>query len=802
VRSAAGRVPRATASFGTVSDPSGPLGGLHVLRIGAGIATAYCAKLLTDLGAHVVAVEPPGGDPLRAHRGGAPGIDDRVDESRTGPLFAYLHAGTRSVTDAAAVPGLLAGADLVVLGQDSPAIAPGVTAEALRASHPDLPVVSVTPFGTTGPLAAVAATEFTVEAWSGWIDARGYDGRPPVQQGGRLAEFIAGVYAAVGALAMVRAGGADIEVAWSEAIAGTLNHPTLYRDFTGAPAFTSRGLDYPSVERCKDGWVGLCIFTVQQWNDFASLIGRDDLVGDDRFTSMGARGKNRELAIETIQPWLDEHTAAEIVELGGLFRVPVAFIGNGRDLHTFDHLVEREVFVENPSGGFRQPRPVFNLSATPACAVGPVPAAGEADGSARLWAAPTRARRAADVTRRPLAGVRILDFTAFWAGPAATHLLRTLGAEVVKVEARKRPDGMRMATIAKVTDPDWLERGPTFHAVNPGKQSILVDMTTPEGRAVLLQLAAGVDGVIENFTPRVMQNAHLLYEDFAAVNPGIVMVRMPGFGLDGPWRDHSGFAQTMEQTSGMGWMCGYRDAKPIVRSTCDPIAGAHAALAFLAALDHRERTGEGQLVELPMVEVALQVTAEQTTTWSADGFLLERDGNRGPYAAPQGLYACQPHSQRGDEQWVAISVAEDAQWHTLVDVVDDARLRDGALATRAARHAQHDRIDDVLGEWTASRDRDDVVAALLAPGVPAAPVWNQSFIDEIAQFDARGYWQRVTHPVVGELQLPASGLWSSSFDLSYEASAPTLGQHTDDVLLAAGVAPDELRSLRERGIVG
>jgi crotonobetainyl-CoA:carnitine CoA-transferase CaiB-like acyl-CoA transferase len=776
-----------------VPEPSGPLAGLHVLRAGEGIATAYCTKLLTDLGAEVVFVEPPGGDPLRVHRASQPG----VPSDTMGPLFAYLHAGAHSVTDRAAIGGLLAWADLVVLGRDAQWLAPGLDASSLRVTQPGLPVVTISPFGTTGPLADVPATEFTVEAWTGWIDARGYDGRPPVQQGGRLAEYISGALGAVAGLAALRAGGADVEVSWSEAIAGTLNHPTLYRDFTGAPAFTSRGLDYPSVERCKDGWVGLCIFTVQQWNDFASLIGRDDLVGDDRFTSMGARGRNRDLAIGVIQPWLDEHTAAEIVELGGLFRVPVAFIGNGRNLHTFDHLVERNAFVDNPSGGFRQPRPVFRLSATPARAVGSAPGVGDADSSVDRLTGPSRPRHRGEPSPKPLAGVRVVDFTAFWAGPSATHLLRALGADVVKVEARQRPDGMRMATIAKVTDPDWLERGPTFHAVNPGKRSILVDMTRPEGRELLLELAASADGVIENFTPRVMHNAGLLYDDFAAVNPGIVMIRMPGFGLDGPWRDHSGFAQTMEQTSGMGWMCGYRDAKPIVRSTCDPIAGMHAALAFLAALDHRDRTGRGQLVELPMVEVALQVTAEQTVTWSAEGYLLERDGNRGPYAAPQGVYGCD-----GDEQWLAISVVDDDQWAALREVVGDARLADPRLGDRAGRHRLHDLVDEVLAEWAADKERDPTVQVLLGAGVPAAPVWNQSFIDELPHLRERGYWQRVEHPVVDDLTLPATGMWSTTLDLSYAHGAPLLGQHTDEVLLGAGVRPERLQSLKDLGVVG
>jgi crotonobetainyl-CoA:carnitine CoA-transferase CaiB-like acyl-CoA transferase len=770
------------------------LDGLHVVRIGDDLASAYCCKLLTDLGAEVVRVEPGGGDPLRRHSAARPGVPTDGD----GALFSYLHAGTASAPPTHQ-DDLLAWADLLVLGRSTALAVPSL--EQVRATQPDLPVVTTSPYGSTGPLADLPATEFTVEAWAGFIDARGYVDLPPVQQGNRAGELISGAMTALAGLAVVRAGGGDIDVSWMETIASTLNFPTLYRDFTGAPAFTSRGLDYPSVERCKDGLIGLCIFTPQQWNDFAALMGRDDLIDDERFTSMGARGRNREVVIETIQPWLDDHTAEEIVELCGLFRVPVAFIGNGRDLHAFPHFVERGEFVENPDGGFRQPRPPFTLTATPAREIGHVPA--NASASAEHTAAgPSRARRGAIAGGRPLDGVRILDLTAFWAGPSATHFLRTLGAEVIKVEGRMRPDGMRLATIAPPTDPDWMEKGPTFHAVNPGKRSILVDMAKPEGRDVVLRLAATCDGVFENFTPRVMENLGLLYEHLRPANPKIVMVRMPGFGLDGPWRDRAAFGQTIEQLSGMGWLCGQPGATPIVRSTCDPIAGMHAALAFVAALDHRDRTGEGQLIEAPMIEAALQITAEQTITWSADSYLQERAGNRSPHAAPQGLYACAGDGAV-DERWLAISIVDDEQWAALVGVVGDDRLRgQPSVFDAAVRHVRHDDIDEVLADWAAGLDRSTALDRLLDAGVPAAPVWNQSFIDDIDQLAVHGYWQTVRHPVVGEIDLPSTGMSSRSLDLSFVAAAPLLGEHTDEVLLAAGITQDELGELKEAGVVG
>ena len=268
----------------------------------------------------------------------------------------------------------------------------------------------------------------------------------------------------------------------------------------------------------------------------------------------------------------------------------------------------------------------------------PAPRLGDADGES-LWESRLSTPQA-PTDDAPLTGVRVVDFTAFWAGPAATHLLATLGADVVKIESPARPDGMRFATTRPPSDPEWVEYSPTFHAANPGKRSVAIDFSTAEGRELVLRLVERADVVIENFTPRVMPNVGLDYDTLAARRPGLVMVRMPAFGLDGPWRDHSGFAQTSEQVSGIAWLTGTPAIEPIVRSTVDPIAGIHGALAVVAALAHRRRTGNGLLVELPMAEVALNVAAEPIVTWSAYGTLLERQGARGPHGAPQNVYAC------------------------------------------------------------------------------------------------------------------------------------------------------------------
>jgi crotonobetainyl-CoA:carnitine CoA-transferase CaiB-like acyl-CoA transferase len=788
-----------------MGDGSFPLAGLRVLEASEGIAGAYATKLLADQGAEVVKLERAGGgDPLRRWAASQPDEPPPAN----GALFEFLNSGKSSVTagDGAIIGGLLEWAEVIIRGPAADqllGIPPGDLPGRARAC-----VVTISPFGSGTWAAGASINEFTLQGWCGLLSSLGNATGPPLQMGAGVGQYAAGALAAMAALAgrqwEERSGQpAAIDVSAVEVMAVCLlNYPTLYRQFTGNPSVFSRGKgDWPSVVRCRDGWIGLCIFTAQQWADFAAMIGRPDLETDERLNSMGGRGRNRELARSVIEPWLAEHTAEEIHQLGGLFRVPVALIGNGRSVLEMDHFVAREVFEVHPAG-FRQPRSPLRFSAGSVRTPARAPDAGAGTLDHRPGSVPAGEDgapvRPGVPSVRPLEGLTIVDLTAFWAGPAASHLLCALGADVIKIESHKRPDGMRYATVKSPTDPDWREYSPTFHATNPGKRSVCIDFSIPSGRQLLLRLIEGADAVIENFTPRVMDNAGLTYDELTKHRADIIVVRMPGFGLDGPWREHGGFAQTMEQVSGVGWLTGAPDTEPIIRSTMDPVTGIHAAFALIAAVEHRRRTGAGQLVEVPMVEVALNVAAEQVLTYTAYGHLIERQGDRGP-AAPQGVYQC-----TGDDQWVALAVETDQHWRAMRQVMGEPEWAAASdLASRGDRRIHHDRIDGELTAWFARRDRDAVVEALLAAGVPAAPVWDQMALGDLPQLHDRGFFQRLHHPIVGDVDLPGIGLRSAQIDFRYRAAAPTVGQHTVAVLQERlGCDDAELAALAADGAIG
>jgi crotonobetainyl-CoA:carnitine CoA-transferase CaiB-like acyl-CoA transferase len=337
-------------------------------------------------------------------------------------------------------------------------------------------------------------------------------------------------------------------------------------------------------------------------------------------------------------------------------------------------------------------------------------------------------------------------------------------------------------------------------ASNTNKRGLTLDLTKPRGLDLLKQLIAQCDVIIENFTPRVMSNFGLEWETIQQINPQCILVRMPAFGLSGPWRDNTGFAQTMEQVTGLAWVTGYDWDQPrIQRGPSDPNAGMHAALALIIGLAEREVTGRGHHFEVTMVEGALNAAAEIALEYSAYGALLERDGNHSPNASPQGLYAA-----KGWENWLAISVETDEQWHALRRALGDPQwARDPALATIEGRRAAQDLLDERLGEWTRDRDVSEAAAVLIAQGVPAAVGVDPRLTTDHPHLVARRFYEYVDHAVVGPQPLPTLPFRFASVDTWLRAPAPMLGEHNHDILNGLlGLTSAELEQLRADGIIG
>jgi len=527
-----------------------PFAALRVLDLSTEIAGPYATKLLCDLGADVQKIEEPSGDPLRRRTATRAEPPEDTDSA----LFQFLAAGKRSAVcdprdpvQRARVLDLAREADVLIESGGPGALARRLAgADQLAAANPRLCVVSISPWGLTGPYAARPATEWTLQAATGFIARRGTAERGPVGAGGRLGEYAAGAFAAVAALAAwtgarATGRGRHVDVSIFEAMIAC---GPVFADLNGQfiGGLLPMYFDTPSVEPAADGWVGFAPVTSQQWEDFCLMIGRPELGKDERFRWAQERSAQLAFFQQAIHPWTRARKVAEILEVTTLLRIPSAPVGDGETLLRTDHFAERGVFVPNPHG-FVQPRAPIALAEVERAPVARAPRLGEHAAQWRGGASFAQRRHPGGSESRgmtprmlgeaehlvtegerrpsggsevapiraagadPLAGLRIVDLTAFWAGPFATQTLAMLGAEVIKVESIQRPDGIRFVN-AKPGPPVW-ESSSIFSGVNSEKRAITLRLDSAEGRRALRALVERADALIENFSPRVLEHFDL-----------------------------------------------------------------------------------------------------------------------------------------------------------------------------------------------------------------------------------------------------------------------------------------------------
>ena len=792
-----------------------PLVGYTVVDLSTGIAGAYCTKLLADGGADVVKVESPQGDPLRRWSSSGTAIPAASD----GALFGYLAGSKHSVVadaevgdDIEMVHKLLAAADAVVWSAGSKlAEHHSFRPAAIHTAYPHLTVTSITPFGLKGPWRDRAATEFTLQAWSGGIVGlgRGLPERAPVFVGGQVGEYLAGAYASAATLASRCSGlssgaGQLIDLSMLETqILCLTYYPVSYFEMLGRPWRNARRLTVPGVAQAKDGLVDLGCGTAQQWFDLCAMVGHPEWIDEESALSITEQAN---VHAEEIYAWVRSTPADEIHDLATAFRIPNAPVANGANVASLDHFRERGSFVRNPRDGFQQPGHPFRMRPAQLRQPQPAPRLGEHTAHYRAAYVTPRPKPTGNVKPLPFSGLRILDMTTFWAGPCCTHFMAMLGAEVIHVESARRPDGTRLIAGIPVSEDQWWEKSPIFAALNTNKKGLTLDLQSPRGCELLRRLIATCDVVVENFTPRVLDQIGLDFEAVQAIRPDVVMLRMPGFGLDGPWRDNPAFAYAIESASGLSWLTGYPDRPPFEPySLGDPNAGVHALNGLLLALEHRRRTGQGVFVEAAMVDAALSISAEQVIEYSAYGALLDRAGNRGPTAAPQNLYRAADIDEFGrPDTWVAVAVANDDQWRCLCDALGSPSWAvDPRLSTAAGRRAHEDLIDEQLAAYCRDRTVDAIVRTFWDAGVPVAKVLQPHRQTELDQLTFRDFFEELDHPVNGRARLSTVPMRLSGGSVPFHRHpAPLLGQHNHELLAELGVTEAEIAELEADGIIG
>ena len=426
--------------------------------------------------------------------------------------------------------------------------------------------------------------------------------------------------------------------------------------------------------------------------------------------------------------------------------------------------------------------------------------------------------------RLPLEGIRIADITVVWAGPHVTQLLAEWGAEIIRVEpvTTIQPysrGAERISTEAQYRalgaagvsmgippnfDPgeDPWNRSPAFNAHARNKKSMACDVRLTEGREAFLRLIEKCDVVIENNVPETIERANITYDVLREVNPKLIMLRMPAYGLDGPYKNYRGFGTHVEGMIGHHLIRTYDDGNPDEMGdafTADAIAGVMGAWSVVAALRHRARTGQGQQVEMPLAESFLPVIGEFIMDYTMNGRATGPQGNRHPSHAPHGIYPT-----TGEDQWIAIDVASDEEFAALCGVLASPALTtDGRFRTAGGRTQNRTQLDAAVGDATRAHDKDALFHALQAAGVAAGPVHDDLDATRSPQLEERGFFEEITMEGVGTHRYP--GIFTKWANTPNWIRTPPakLGEHNEEVYVdLLGYPRAEYDALVARGLVG
>ena len=833
-----------------------PLEGLRVLDLTRNVAGPYATKLLADYGADVLKLEPPDGDPARRY-GPFPG---NVEDPEASGLFLHLNTNKRSATvdpatadGAATIRRLAAACDVVIEDYDAGRAAGwGWGWDELSGARDDLVMLSLTPFGQDGPYRDYLGSEITLQALGGPLLLTGHRSREPLKFAGHVAHYSAGATAALAVLLAryrVETGGVGdyIDLAVYECQAGFRDRRVV--DLTGAAYAgyamrrrTGGQLPASGIRPAMDGYINLHGFGARL-PGFLALIGREDLITrEELFQAVAyvpdelieeleasyAEFLQRTPKLEALRQAQDLGVlGGALLTVGELLRDPHV---RGRDAwDTIDH---------PRTGPLEYPGRPFIMNASPRPSPRRAPLLGEHNAALTApsaWSAqPPRAAprtprplRPADggLLRPPLEGIRVASATVVWAGPHSTQLLAEWGAEVINVEPVNRilPNtrgaevaftkeqceeqvraGSNLAALYPDLDPkdDRWNRSANFNSHARNKKSMTADLSAPQGREAFLRLVEVSDVVIENNSPGAFERARLSWDDLREVNPRLVMVRMPAFGLSGPYRDYRSFGTHAEAMVGQTLLRRYTDAEPQLSGdvlSADAMAGVHGALAAVMGLRHRERTGEGQLIELPLAEGFIPTLGEFILDYVMNGYEASAQGNTHRWHAPHGVYRT-----RGEDEWIAIDVATDGQFAALCRVLGSPGLAgDPRYTTAASRRERRAELDAVIGELTAARDKEALFHELQAAGVCAAPVRDALEILEDPQLNARNWFREIHMPTVGTHRYPGYLFKIRNTSDEVRLPPPRLGEHNEELYLdLLGYSREEYEALVERGLAG
>ncbi|MDQ1430059.1 MAG: hypothetical protein QOF40_661 [Actinomycetota bacterium] len=786
-------------------------------------AGSYCAKVFADVGADVVKVEPPDGDPQRRHP----------------ERFVHLNTNKRAVVaphderGRAQVMQLVASADVVIESQgDGDLDGFGLSRDELRAQFPALVITTISGFGTSGPYRSYRWSDLVAQVASWTTFPQGRSLEVPVRSPRIVALCSIGHTAALGALAgVLRArasgAGAHVDCAAYEALGTIPARVCRYLGWEyggheplGLAANAVDTLLPTGVFPCADGYVSM-MSTPQQLDEMLTVLGDDALRETFARPDAFSDPATKEALDSVLYPWLFEHTRAEGTAAAQAAGWPFAGVYSPAEVLEADHLHQRGFWVDcdDPTvGPVRLPGPPYRHAEGGWRLHRPAPPrpADAGGGDPQPRAVPVSGR-AADPAAPPLRGIRVLDFTTVWSGPYLTQLLADLGAEVIRVENPSvfppttkgylpRPSpSMLLGSLLSMYAPaaeGQEDRPYNRHAMNNSisrnKLSCTLDPRRPEGRELLMRLVEQSDVFVENLKTSTLHQIGIHESQMLERNPRMLVLRAPAAGLNGDWADYTGFGAQFDGLSGFAYLVGHHDSEMVETPATmymDAATGPAGAFAILAALHYRAAVGRGQLVELAQIENVLNQLGDAFLEVQLGGD-PQRVGNRDPEFAPQGVYPC-----AGEERWLAITVRDDEEWTALARAIGrDDLLADDRLATTAGRYAHHDELDRILTEWTTGQDVMTAFHALQRAGVAAGPQFDEAMLARDPHVEARGWIRDLASRDVGSY--PHISYAFQGLPQAWDRGAPVLGEDNDYVYRKVlGLGDDEYEQLVEAKVI-
>jgi crotonobetainyl-CoA:carnitine CoA-transferase CaiB-like acyl-CoA transferase len=781
-----------------------------------------CAQILADLGADVVQIETPGG---ALGRNSGPFLNDVVDPEGSLSWWAYAR-GKRSIEldiaseqDRPTLARLIETADVLVESEPVGRLeALGLTDEVLAALNPALIHVSMTGYGHSGPKAHWAWTDLTLMASGGPLAIAGDDDRAPVRVGVPQAFAHAAAEAAAGVMVALRSRlqtglGQRIDLAAQEAVMIATQGFAL-TDAIGSPPILRSGvgprlgavqarLSWPA----KDGMISIThLFgpsigpATRRLMEYVFEEGFCDAATRDKdwieYGAMLLDGREPISEFQRVKDCIAACTAtktkAELLGLALERRLLIAPVNTMADLVNSPQ-IEARGYLARPAGdgvaaAIRYPGPFAKFAATPIGVSRRPPRIGEHTEEvlselehldpaiARL--ARERGRQGDFDPTRPLAGIKILDFAWVMAGPAATRYLANFGAEVIRVESARRPDALRTGGPFIEGDPQP-DKAAQFHNVNAGKKLITVDLTKAASRPLVHDLVRWADVVFESFSPKAMKAFGYDYERLRKIKPGLIMVSSCLMGQTGPLSLFAGYGNLASAIAGFLELAGWPDRPPVgpFGAYTDYIAPRYGAIAILAAIEHRRRTGEGQYVDLSQAEAGLHFIAPAILDYTANGRNFARRGNDDPDMAPHGVYRA-----AGDDRWVAIACVDDTHWRSLCGVIDTLAPVELSHARAEARLADRRGLDALISAWTAGRTAQEAEALLQAAGVAASVVQTSHDLTRDPQLAHLGHFFSWRHPCGHDGAIEACATRMSRTPARLHETLPSFGRDLDEVL--------------------